>query len=172
MFRVLSFAILLMLFSACGDKETPLFKMNFETEFTIQAGLNTIETHYIIIQDVPSLIESYKSTFNVSDDEISSILPSRADMTQIFSNHPYDYIDKISFWAVSNVDPTLRKEMFYMDFVPLNQGDELQMISSISNLKEIMFEGSFDLEVKLNFRSFPVNQTDNMITFSLVANAL
>lgn len=172
MFRGLLFAVILILFSSCEDKETPLFKMNFESEFAIQAGLNTIETHYIIIQDVSSLIESYKATFNVTDEEISSILPSRATMSQIFSNYPYDYIDKISFWAVSNIDPTLRKEMFYMDFVPLNQDDELQMISSISNLKDIMLEGSFDLEVKLNFRSFPINQTDNIITFSLVANAL
>lgn len=159
------------IFLSCGDKNVPLFTIDFQEQFTIPAGLNTIETYTFLIQDVPTLLESYKTTYNVSDEEIVSILPSRGRINQIFSNINYDFIQTVSIWMVSNLDPDVRYELYYLDFVPLNTGDELKLLSGISNLKELMNEASYNLEIKLRFRTFPPNQTDNLITFGLVANA-
>jgi len=171
MFKLIAAVLMILMLVSCGEKTVPLFTIDFQEPFSIPAGLNTIETHTFIIQDIPSLLESYKSNYNVLDEDIGSILPSRGRMNQVFSNINYDFIQSVSVWMVSNVDPLYRYELYYLDFVPLNTGDEIKLLSGISNLKELMQEGSFDLEIKLKFRTFPPNQTDNLLTFGLVANA-
>jgi hypothetical protein len=172
MLRALYLIAVIVLFSACGEQEVPLFTMNFEEEFNVPAGLNTLETHTFVIQDIPSLLETYKSTFNVTDEQIANIRPSRASIQQIFSSLNYDFVERVSVWCVSNEDPSLRKEAFYIDFVPLSQGTDMKLLSGISDFKDIFSENNFDLEVKLKFRQFPPNQTDNIITFSFVANSI
>jgi hypothetical protein len=171
MFRLLFGILISVVFLSCGDKTVPLFTIDFQEQFSIPAGLNTIETHTFVIQDIPSLLESYKANFNVLDEDIASILPSRGRINQIFSNIDFDFIQSVSIWMVSNVDPQYRYELYYLDFVPVNTGDEIRLLSGISNLKDLMNEGSFDLEIKLKFRTFPPNQTDNVLNFGLVANA-
>lgn len=171
MFRLLFGILISVVFLSCGDKTVPLFTIDFQEQFSIPAGLNTIETHTFIIQDIPALLESYKANFNVLDEDIASILPSRGRINQIFSNIDFDFIQSVSIWMVSNVDPQYRYELYYLDFVPVNTGDEIRLLSGISNLKDLMNEGSFDLEIKLKFRTFPPNQTDNVLNFGLVANA-
>jgi hypothetical protein len=171
MFKLFSGILISILFLSCGDKTVPLFTINYEEQFSIPAGLNTIETHTFVIKDIPALLETYKSTFNVLDEDIAAILPSRGKIDQVFSNINFDFIQTVSIWMVSTIDADFRYELYYLDFVPLNTGNELKLLSGISNLKDIMEEGSFNLEIKLKFRTFPPNQTDNVLNFGLVANA-
>jgi hypothetical protein len=58
---------------------------------------------------------------------------------------------------VSKKDPTVKREMFYLDFVPFYTRREIRLLSSTTELKDVLKEDVIDLEVRLLFRSFVPN---------------
>ncbi len=152
-FRVLSFFLLVSIF-ACEKERLPLYEVNMDADFVIPSGLNTIATHVFLIRDVPTNYKFSADTRNIDTSSITNIQSARGLMRAKFSSVDYDFISRVSVYAVSRKDPTLRREMYYLDFVPLETNEELKMLSSTSELKEILKEEFIDVEVRLNFRAF------------------
>jgi hypothetical protein len=70
------------------------------------------------------------------------------------------FISSISIRALSTSDRTKRAEMFYLEQIPLTQRTNLNLQTSISELKEIMQNETFDIEIRLQIRGFvPVGLT-------------
>lgn len=55
--------------------------------------------------------------------------------------------------------------MYYLDFVPLTTGTQLKMLSSTTQLKDILSEEFIDLEVRLNLRNFTTSNIRAQIEF-------
>ena len=151
--KILSFILLVSVF-ACEKERVPLYEVNMDAEFDIQSGLNTVATHIFVIRNVPTNYKISADNRSVDTSSITNIQSARGLMRAKFGGVDYDFISRVSVYALSRKDITLRREMYYLDFVPLETNEELRMLSSTSELREILKEEFIDIEVRLNFRTF------------------
>ncbi len=136
-----------------------------DAEFDIPSGLNTIETHYFIVRNVPTFYKQSADNRNVDTSTIQNIQASRGLIQSRFQDLNFDFVERVSVYAISRKDPGLKREMYYIDFVPLTTGSQLKMLSSTSELKKLMSEEFIDMEIRLNFRNFTTSGIRARIEF-------
>ncbi len=155
----------IMTVTSC-EKDTPVrYEVGLSADFDIPSGLNTVETHYFLIRNIPVLYKFNADRNGVDTSTIVNVLASRGLMRSVFSDADYNFISRVQVYAVSRRDPTLKREMYYLDFVPNNTGRELKMLSSTTQLREILGEEFIDLEVRLNFRTITTSRLSTRIEF-------
>lgn len=152
--RIFISLIVSVFFYACEKESVIRYEVALDAEFDIPIGLNTIETHYFIVKNVPTFYKQSANNRNVDTSGIINVLASRGLIRAKFLDRDWDFVERVSVYGVSKIDPTFKREMYYIDFVPLNTGKELRMLSSTTELKKLLSEELIDLEVRLNFRSF------------------
>jgi len=144
--------------------------MPFEVDFTIPAGLSGILTHTFIIQDVNNPVETYINSTNVDTSEIRVIQGGKGELTSVFSETNYEFINRVSVWILDPDNPNIRKEIHYLDFNQDNDNDaRLRLLTSISNVQDLLNKKTFDMEIKLEFRSFSPGEIKNRFIFDLEA---
>lgn len=153
----------------CGSNVDPLFIMQLEARFVIQPGLNSFDTHYFTLTQVPTRIKNYLGQ-GVDVSEIDRILPNRAELNAQFNNIDWGIVREIQVLAVSVKDPSIKKEIFYHDRVNLDNVNELRLLSSLSEVKDILLQELFHLEIRLNFRRPTPVEIDSRLTMNFVVN--
>jgi hypothetical protein len=153
-------------FLSCGSDRSLLFEVNNEIEFLLPGGLNTIETHVFVIRSVPTFYRSSLSTNGVAEEDVISISATKARLIGSFGQIDYDFIDEISVRALSKTDQGLNKEMYYQDRIPFNQRGDLELFSSISELKDILSEEVIDMEIRIRLRQSTAVQLQNKLIFN------
>lgn len=157
--------ILLLLHSSC-DKETVVsYEVAMDAEFDIPSGLNTIETHYFTVRNVPTFYKQTADNRNIDTSAIQNVLASRGLIQSRFQDLNFDFVERVSVYAISRKTPSFKREMYYVDIVPLTTGSQLRMLSSTTELKKLMSEEFIDIEVRLNFRNFTTSGIRARITF-------
>jgi hypothetical protein len=142
-----------LMFSCSGNDRLFVQRQIIEN-FQIPAGLNTIESHYFRISDVYLF---YKETLQLNAQDATiprEVSGLRASIRNRFSGNDLAVIDRISIFAVNKLDRTDRVEIFYNENIPLNQTNEIRMLSNISNFYSYIKDGKVDLDVRVNFRGF------------------
>jgi len=156
---IISFWFLLL---GCSNEGQELFDIRIETFFDIPAGLNSLETHYFYIRDVPTRIEAIGS--GLQDNEVLSVRSSTGLLRGRITSNDYRIIDQIAISAISSSDEGNKKEVYWMDFIPLDQTGDLQLFSSLPNVRDIVLQETIDLEIRVSFKSFtPVNMENRLI---------
>ncbi len=153
---------------SCTEGGDRLFEMEIETDFIVPAGLNTFDTHYFIIRAVPSRIRSYMGSLDAS--QIGQIVPTKAELTAPFVDLDFSIVRQVSIWMISRENPEEREEIFYQDRIDLNEKRELRLFSSLSEVKDILLADNFDLEIRLNFRTFTPTQIETRLRMNFNAN--
>lgn len=156
-------------FSSCKKDNRINFQERLEVDVELGNGLNLVETHVFIVRDIASLIEGNLMNNGITIDDVDEIQSGRGDFTFPFFNGDFDFIQRVSIRVFNRSDPDGFKEMYYNDFVPINQGNKLNLFSNISNLKNIVSNEMFDMEVRLKFRSFVPPQTRIRLNFGYIA---
>lgn len=111
--RYLLLLIIPFVFCTCKSDEEFLFKMEYEQQFEIQAGLGLFLTHNWILEDVVSNRTTYLNTFGTAEPEITSINPGNARIDALFSDAEYSIVDEISV-RVYEEDPSILRKYFIM----------------------------------------------------------
>ena len=151
---LLGFFFLTSFLFSC-EKETPVkFIAELDAEFDVPSGLNTVETHYFLLRNVPVFFSQNAARYNLDTSQVQSLLASKGLLRDKFLNVNFDFISRISVYAVSRKNPSVKREMFYLDQVPLSVGKELRMLSSTTQLKDLFQEETIDLEIRINVRQF------------------
>jgi hypothetical protein len=143
--------------------------MNYQVDFTIDPGLNTIDTHVYTIRDIPSRFAEFASVNGIEPDSISTASPNQASLITVFQNIDYDFLETLSVWILSAEDPTDTQEMFYLDFVDFNEDEEVRLLSSIANVVDYLREGQFDIEIRLRLRNFSPAEINSRLLFNITA---
>lgn len=159
----------LLHFFSCRPEVEPLFTMDLQADFDIPAGLSGILTHTFIIRDYDNPLDGYSSTFGVDTSRIKAIQAGRGELVPIFGGASYDFVEKVSVWMVDSENPNLRREIFYLDFNNNQNNSGLRLLSSTSNVKDMMTKETFDLEIKLTLRRISPQLIENRLIFSLLA---
>lgn len=156
-------------FSACKDDRTELFRIEIETDFTIDASLNTILTHYFPINNVQTNYSTFAGQTTL--DAIGSIRSMNCSLTSPFTPVNYEFIREISVFAIDPSDSSVRKELFYLDPNPVGNGteNELTLFSSLSNHKELLSKDLIHLEVRVELRFNAPTTFDNRMVLTFQA---
>jgi hypothetical protein len=155
------------LVTSCTDTQNKLFDMTIEADFVIPPGLNTLDTHYFIIERVPT---RFRNFLLGSPDEIDQILSENAVLSARFTSVDWSIIREISVMAVSINDPNDKREIFYYNLLDFNQRNELRLIRSLPDVRDILNQDFFNLEVRLNFRTITPVEIESRLTMNFIAN--
>jgi hypothetical protein len=141
-------------FSGCDKESNVKYEVQLEAQLEIPPGLNNVETHYFILRNIPTFYKQSAEARGINPESITSVRSSRGLLIGDFQSINMDFIQRISIYAVSRKDPNEKREIYYLDEVPFGVNDELRMLSSTTELIQILSEEFVDLEIRLNFRSF------------------
>ena len=167
--QILCFIGVMLLLNGCSKDDTPIFSTETFVNFEIPAGLNTIETHTFILEDVPLGIKSQLQAQSINEESIVRLLSSRGLVEARFDDIDWNFVFEVSVRVLDNADNTMSEEIFYQDPVPLDTNDEIRLFSNITNLKDILITDVATFEVKFRLRNFSPTNIDTRLTMSFVA---
>ena len=162
------FFLALVLLSGCNKNDQDVkFEMAYERNFTIPAGLNTFQTHYIYLRDIP--IGTYLSNNNVQASDLMAINPGAARLSTIFTGlTDYSFIRDVSIKIFTD-DETNAREIFWRPDIPLNTGEDLDVFATLIDAKQFLGNTKFNVFIKLNIRAVPQQTIDTKFRFSFLA---
>ncbi len=163
-----SLAILLVIIlccSSCDKNSTPLFEMEMFFELDIPAGLNTLESHFFIVRDVPTFASSLLTGNGVDPEDIGFINGLTATMETRFSGLDLDFVEDIGVHFFED-DISTRQESFYVfnDFIEFGNKTEIPMIPTLVDFKDVLLQETVDIEFKINLRAFIPSELDTRVT--------
>ncbi len=144
----------ILLFSTCRGDDNYLFTMDYDLEFNIQPGLSPFGgIHGIIIDDIPSRINTYLAANGISEDQITKITSGSARISAQFSGSGYGFIERVEIYIATPDDPANRRLAFERLAVPQNTGQQLELIGSLIDSKEYLIEDLFDINFEIRLRT-------------------
>ncbi len=167
--RLLYLLPFLLLLSNCQKEPDYLFKMEYEQDFEIAAGLNTFVVWYFEMRFIPSNADDFFTAFGADINEAGIINPGRARLSTIFSDVDYDFIEDISV-RIYQDDPDEDKEIFYRDNLPFNTGRDIDLFPTLVDVSEFVLEERFNVRVRMVFRQNPPQFVDSRLTFDFLVN--
>jgi|GEM_PF-2958066 hypothetical protein len=165
--------ILLLSFCFSCNTEEPAFYVYKENDFVMEVGSGTFATYFATIYNINNNFVKELEAFGISSDQIKAVNSGRGSFVPIFEEVDFDLLRDVSIWLISAEDPSKRKEIYYRDQIPLNQKNELRLLSGLSNLKDFLLtEEKYHLEIQLKFRNLvPANiETRFSYSFAIFMN--
>ncbi|MDX1409929.1 MAG: hypothetical protein R3330_17390, partial [Saprospiraceae bacterium] len=150
MYRISFSCFILTMLTLAGcrnDKRVELFELNYILDFNIQAGLNTFETHFIVNPAVTSLFEDRLDAQSLTIDDVRSVEPKFAQLSTIFGDEDLDFIRRCEIRLFDPFDPDFSREVFYLDPVPTNTRKVIRPFPGLSDIKPIISETTFGVEI-------------------------
>ena len=147
---LLVFFLLVFSFSSCTDEAETLFEMDYRVDYNIAAGLNTFETHFFELFNIPTNATNLLQANNLTDGAIEAILPKSARLSSVFLSDDLDFIREISVRLI-NGDNQNQTEIFFRENIPLDTRDFVDLIPTLPNVKQLMLEDFHNLSIRMEF---------------------
>ncbi len=146
--------LLLLLSASCKKKEDtrPGFDLQYQTQFDIPAGLGPFVVHHFYLRNIPTRFEQTLLQNGKLKEDIAAILTTQANLSGVFGDADFAFIEQISVKVYNETDPIGAIEAAYRFPVPLDPGNNLPLIPSLADLKDILEEPRFSLDVALWLR--------------------
>ncbi len=162
----------LLLFSlainwGCNKEPNILFDFTYNQDLTMPAGLTYLDTHYFVFNDIQTNYKALLQAHGYTADQIKNIEPGSAFVFSLDNSSMFDFIQEISI-RLSSTD-TFIKEAFYTIQVPLNASDRLDMVGTLVDLKDILDQDRFNMEVIFKLRANSPANIDTRFTMKFLA---
>ncbi len=164
MARLLVLFIVIGMMTSCEKDPDIRYQALLDAEFVIPTNLNTLEIHYFTIENVPTFFFQNEQLHNVDTSSILDIKAAKGLLRATFNDADYDFIERIVVNVYSNKKPR-KKEMYYLDFVPLSTDKELRMLSSTTNLKGTLDSELVTIEVGIKLRRYAPGNIRSKLEF-------
>ena len=167
MFRKALFLFLVSLLS-CSKEAPTLFRIETEAAFVIAPGLDNIRTHIWPLRNIRTNIGAI--TTSSTRELVEAIYGNTAVIQAPFVNFDFRQVNMvtINIWDPRNPDD--KREVFFMDRRNNNRSEELQLFSSLSEVKDILLNDTFDAEVRIRFLTFTPTEIESRLSMNFVAN--
>ncbi len=134
-------------------KKDPIgFDMTYRNSINVNAGLNTIEIHNFVINNIPTDTAAFFKANNSGSSKILSILPKYFNIREN-SGVDLSFISKVVVIISSKSNPSLpQTAIFYRDDIPFNNDNSLDLIGYNVDLRPYLFENKYDLKVQFWLR--------------------
>ena len=149
--RVLFVLLVLALsITSCTEEAETLFEMDYRLDYNIAAGLNTFETHFFELSNIPTNATNLLQANNLTDGEIEAILPKSARLSTVFLTEDLDFIREVSVRLI-NTDNQNETEIFFRENIPLDTRDFVDLIPTLPNVKDLMLEDFYSISIRMEF---------------------
>ena len=165
--------VIVFALSGCkSDRRTEVFVMPYTLDFELQAGLNTLETHFYRITNVPSVYQAQLDASGRQDSDIVSITPKTAELSTVFRDENLDFIRQVFVRVFDPLDANnINQEVFYLDPVPPNVRTVIHPFPGLADVKNIASLPLFGVEVGISLWQVTPKSFDMRLEFELSANA-
>ena len=143
----------------------PFVIVTVDRDFAIPGNLNTIETHYFELKAIPVLLDQNLDVHNRTENDVLSINPADAILTSSFNNIDWTFIQRIEVYAVSRLDDS-KYRMFQSNEPDYGNREQLTMLPTFIDVKDVFKEGLIDLEIRIKTRTFAPSNINARLTFS------
>lgn len=152
--------LLILIFSSSfiscrKDNARPAFEMRYFIEFEVNAGANLFTYHQYPVQKIPTGIDFFLEQNNIEEDEILTVNTSFARLGTVFDNEDLSIIDEIIIDLFIPTDQSINYEAAYTLQIPIRSQSRIQLVPSITNLRDVMVAEEFDLVPNIRFRGIP-----------------
>lgn len=134
-------------------------------DFTIQAGLNPLDTWYFNIDNVPTNAVSLLSGNGIDTAAIQSLVPHVGRLTSVFGDADYQFVYEIAIYLceAGNQSPKCGKEIFYRFPLPNNPGAFVDLIPNPAEVKDLILRDKVNVQVMLRFVTPPPQFVDSRV---------
>jgi hypothetical protein len=154
-FKGLSLLLFIVtLISGCSNDDRLFLERKLTANLSLPSNLNNIETHYFTIKNQQTLFSQTLLQRSLTKDNVISINGTNCTLSSKFGGVDMSFISNVSVRAISTSDRSKKAEMFYLEQIPFSQKSTLRLQTSVSELKDILSNDSFDIEVRLQVRGF------------------
>lgn len=172
--RILN-ALLFGLFALSGwscqkqEDQAPGFDMLFERDFSIPAGIGSLDVHHFQIRNIPSNWDRYLQEVNKTEEEVSRIINGKASIGGIFGDVDLGVIEWISLRVYDESNPNDYVEIAYRDPAPMDSGNVLPLIPSLADTKRFFSKARFSVDVVMRLRNTTIDQSDVRLSLTMRA---
>ena len=160
--------LVIMTLISCGNRNTELFAVESEIRVDDPRVFDSTLTYGISIKDIKNTFEVSAAQKGYTFEDISSINPSIARLENVFGDNNYGNLSRVRVY-ITDKDETVKREIFYQEIIKLNHVGPLQLFGSLSDVKSILENETYNINVELNFRSSTVGFLENRLIYSFVA---
>lgn len=171
--KVLFLLISLLVFTSCKQEEE-LFEITYETEVVFSAGISQFEAHFQDMFGINTMSEALLVANNRTEEEIMAIVPKQAELINIQSSESLDFIRNISIRifdgnAFDPTNVTNITEVFFRENIPQDRRSFINLLPSLADVKDRLFEDRFNISVRSELRVPPPNTIEARlrITFAV-----
>lgn len=157
---------LLILICSCTKDEGDFIEANLKTNFFIPAGLNTVESHYFVVDDVDLFLDQVLTSNQLPTNEKYKITGSKAKLTTAFSDFDFSVINRISIFAINPENNLDRIEIFYNEEIPFNTQRELKLLAALGDFSKYIKNNKIDLQVRIQFKGLTSFQSNVDVDFN------
>ena len=157
--KILFLLLSLLVFASCNNEEE-LFEMTYETDVVFSAGISQFEIHFQDMFGINTMSEALLVANNRTTEEVMSIVPKEAQLINIQSSQSLDFIQDISIRifdgdAFNPTDISNITEVFFRENVPQDQRTFINLLPSLPDVKDRLFEERFNISVRSQLRVPP-----------------
>jgi len=140
---------LLTMSQSCSNNAEPLFFVDVERDFNVDMTLNSVETHYFQLKNISTNIQQSLDLYGLPMEQINAINPADAVLTTAAGLMDWSLVNFVEIYAISRIDPTKRKQIFYIRSRDPGNKNDLKLFNTFAELSEIMVEETIDLEIRI-----------------------
>lgn len=156
--------VVLLSFGSCLPTVDPLFDVEMQGDFSMPANLNTIETHFFILRDVPTFYQNNADLRGIALDDVTSISPGSAVLTSVLTPVDWTFVQTVEVWVIDQEDASQRYQLFFSREPDFVNRREINLFNTLANAKDVLSDPLVDLEVRIKTRSFLPGNIDARLT--------
>lgn len=131
------------------DEAQTLFDLVYVLPIELPAALNTVQTHFVEFDKLPTNFENLLAENNLTEAQINQIEPYSGLLEVILAPQQLSFFREI---FVEFLDGSNRLECFYTPNVPLNAGTQITLVGTIADFKSILKESAMNIRVGFRLR--------------------
>ena len=155
-------------FVSCKTK-TPVFEIYQEARLSIPAGKDPIATHHFLIKDIPSFLKANLQQRGMNIENLTEFYAGKGRFQSLDFDYNFGVIYDISVWIYKKGEFENRKEIYYRDEVPWSQKEELKLLSTGEDVREILLNENYDMDIEMRFKNVTTQSVDCRFEFVFVA---
>ena len=168
--KIILFIATVLIFTQC-KQDSGDFELPYTVQFEIPAGIPAFPFQNVEVE-VPNFnIEQKFSSAGFTADQVARINARSISLDIISGNADFSFLERAILEIRNPQDVDDKREIAYLEFIPNNQGNRLDLIPSLPDVAEYIKEGNFILTFKMAPRFSPgqVTQVRMYLNFDAFA---
>lgn len=151
--QLIFLGVLFLIAGSCKkDDPKVLATLRYEVNVDLPAGLNTLETHYLRINDFQPRLAANLAGQGIDPARVTGIQPALVQVQAIFTNTPLDFVREAKMDVIEDNSFRSLLELYWTPQVPVNTNSLFSIPGNQVNALQLWEKEKVDLALGLAFR--------------------